>query len=510
MAKPQKRLVVDGIDFSRVFQFHRIFRAVTMALHPPRLALALLMVVTVVAVGSTWDSLTTPRVHPLGLESGVWSDQDARLSQNLLREAVRRHVPEEHWPQGGEPETWEPLEARDVKAVLTRHGTAAIASSPVAAGPEGGPEGGGIDPARVRALYEQTIQRIEGVRPRGPFEAAAMFTVRAFTRIVDGCLQLQPREVWGGIMDLVVRLPALLWSHSRWFTILFGLLVLLVIALGGGALSRMAAVDFAYGEKLRLRDAIDFASSNIRDLVLALVFSGILVLAIGLVLAIVGAVLFNVPWLDVLGGLLYGLSLLAGLAAAIILVAYVAGFWLLLPAIACEHCDAPDAQQRAMAYVLRRPAHLVGYGIVAIIGLVVAYLIASFIAGLAMQLTATFVGAWTDHDAIRSAALAQFDSTPHDSTHARWTGGLLGFWHTALLRTVQAYLVSYCFAAATIVYLLMRRATDGQDPEEVWRPGYIPGTLAATPLELERHRLVEAMQREAANADDEHQSHDEQ
>ena len=493
MPKPQKRLIVDEVDFSRVFQFHRIFRAVTMALHPPRLALALLMVVTVVAVGTTWDALTRPGIHPLGFEGGAWGDQDARLSQGLFREAVRRFVPEDHWPQGGEPETWEPLEARDVKAMLARHGAPLRPDSP-----ETGADGGGTDPARSQAMYAQTMQRIEAVRPLGPFEACGLFIHRAFTRIVAGTLDFSLHEVWGGLMDLAVRLPAFLWSSSRWFTILFGLVILLVFAIGGGALSRMAAVDFAYGEKLRLRDAIDFASSNTRDLVLALVFSGLLVLAIGAVLAIGGAILFNIPWLDVLGGVLYGLSLLAGLVAAIILVAYLAGFWLLVPAIACEHCDAPDAQQRAIAYVLRRPAHLLGYGIVAIVGLVVAYLIAVLIAGLATQLTATFVGAWTNHESLETVTtFGTVAATPHDSTHARWTSELLAFWHTALLRLVQAFLVSYCFAAATIVYLLMRRATDGQDPEEVWRPGYIPGTLAATPLELERQRVVESMQREA-------------
>jgi hypothetical protein len=50
---------------------------------------------------------------------------------------------------------------------------------------------------------------------------------------------------------------------------------------------------------------------------------------------------------------------------------------------------------------------------------------------------------------------------------------------------VVAYVVSYLFAAATIIYLLMRRASDGQATNEIWEPGMIPGTSAPTATGVE-------------------------
>ncbi len=46
---------------------------------------------------------------------------------------------------------------------------------------------------------------------------------------------------------------------------------------------------------------------------------------------------------------------------------------------------------------------------------------------------------------------------------------------------VAAYVVAYIFTSATMMYLLMRRACDGQDIEEIWRPGLTPGTLVPLP-----------------------------
>ena len=127
-------------------------------------------------------------------------------------------------------------------------------------------------------------------------------------------------------------------------------------------------VEIATGEKLRLREAIDFALSNwlrlIFSLVLPLLIAGVLS-----VLLLVGAFFLMLPWLDVVGGLLYGVALVMGFGVVFLLAGYAGGFSLLVPAVASENCDAADAQQRAYAYVISNPLHLLGYGFVALIGL---------------------------------------------------------------------------------------------------------------------------------------------
>ena len=73
---PAQRIVVDGVDFASVVHFPRILRSVTSAIRPPRLAVALLMVVLFVAAGRTWDALTEARGNPAGPRAGAPSAED--------------------------------------------------------------------------------------------------------------------------------------------------------------------------------------------------------------------------------------------------------------------------------------------------------------------------------------------------------------------------------------------------------------------------------------------------
>ena len=68
------------------------------------------------------------------------------------------------------------------------------------------------------------------------------------------------------------------------------------------------------------------------------------------------------------------------------------GFPLLVPAVAAENCDAADAMQRAYAYVLNRPLHLLGYSIVALVGLALGYVVVSLAAATTLNFTLGTVG----------------------------------------------------------------------------------------------------------------------
>jgi hypothetical protein len=65
--------------------------------------------------------------------------------------------------------------------------------------------------------------------------------------------------------------------------------------------------------------------------------------------------------------------------------------------------------------------------------------------------------------------------------HSRWAASAIAFWQALVLCLVAAYVFSFFFTASTKLYLLMRRAVDGQDIEEIWRPGLVPGTLSPLP-----------------------------
>jgi hypothetical protein len=327
-------------------------------------------------------------------------------------------------------------------------------------------------------------------------------TARSFLTAIQGLLGLDLNLVIAAFYELFVFAPIALWDNAPVFTVVYGIFFVFVIALGGGALCRMAACAFAQQERLRVRQAVDFSLGNWVKLILTPVLPLILVGIVAAAMAVLG--LFMAPWLDLLGGLFYGLAIVLGFLLAFLLIGYALGGFLLLPAVACENCDAADAQQRAYAYVMNRPLHLVGYGVMALIGLALGFLLVSLVAVIALNSTAWLVGLPTSNSALAGAgdfALYSIDTEGtgpieawwvfdlrregtaaiHAHWHNEWAAALVAFWEGLVLDLVAAYVVSYIFTSATIVYLLMRRACDGQDVEEIWRPGLTPGTLVPLP-----------------------------
>jgi len=484
MPEPKQRIVVDAVSFTSVFQFPKIFRAVAMAVQPPRLMVGLLIVAALMTVGRMWDGVTSPTVPPAGLLADAPTADDAQRAQQVYRQAIEQYVPADEQPEG-RPAQWPAFTARDVLAMIqagyqTQRNEAASTA----------------EMRRNDEQYLRTIERIDEVRPKGTFEATAMLAADRFREMFRGTIYLQPDRLLGAAGDLFVRMPITLFVNYTGFAILFGLIFMLIVALGGGALSRMVACEFAGQERLRIQEAFDFSFGNGSRLFLTLLLTLLFVIGISVVIILLGA-LMELPWIDVIGGLLYGLGLLLGVAVAFLLICYLAGFSMLIPAVACENCDAADAQQRAFAYVLNRPLHLIGYGVIALLGLVFGYFVVSLFATTALNITAALFGLLTGNSAVSAAGgFELLDLTPreagaiHGAWHSRWAAGLINFWQTIVVMLIIAFVFSYYFASATIVYLLMRRVCDGQEMTEIWKPGLVRGTLTPMPepvVEREGH-----------------------
>ncbi|MHC4416644.1 MAG: hypothetical protein ACYS0G_15335 [Planctomycetota bacterium] len=487
MAETDKRIVVEGVEFGQLFRFPNILRAVTMAFQPPRLVLALLLVAALMTVGRIWDGMIDPGVAPGGLTAGSWTAVDEVSAQNALRQAVLDHVEEAQWPDAYA--AGEPLGFSAVLALVeAAYRTQRLALQQEAAGATGEAR----DEARRRLgradeRYSATLENLESHRPRGTFEATVGHVTASFSELIEGLVSLDFRAFFASAGELLVRTPVAIWRQDRIFTVVYGLLFVILIALGGGALSRMTANEVARGERMRLQDAVDFALGSWRRLI----FSLLLPLVIAGVLCLVlvgGGWLLMWPWVDVLGGLLYGGALLVGFGVVFLLIGYAVGFSLLLPAVACENCDAADAQQRAYAYVLSRPLHLLGYGIVGLVGLALGFVVASLFAAALLNVTGSLVDAFTANAAVaQTRGFALFDLTPDRGGaiplqwHSEWSAWLVSFWQTVVVCLVAAYVFAYYFGASTIVYLLMRQASDGQEISEIWQPGFVPGTTTPEP-----------------------------
>lgn len=470
-----RRTVVEGVEFAQLFQFPKILRAIPAAFQPPRLVLGLLIVAALMTVGRVWDAFAPARVGPAGLTAAPWDSEQEQQAQLTLAAALDRYnVGAADRPEGE-------LDAHEV-ANLVRAAYRGQRET----------QAGGPRTQRLKdEAYLATLEEIDQARPRGIFTATVSHVAGSFNRMIRGLATLRLEDFFGGIRDLFVTTPVSLWEHSWLFTLVYGAFFVILMAVGGGAICRMTAVEIAHGEKLRLQEALDFSVRGWRRLCMSLILP-LLIAAFLCALLLVGGFFLMLPWVEVLGGLLYGIALLLGFGVVFLLVGYALGFSLLVPAVACENCDAADAQQRAYAYVLSRPLHLLGYLVVCFAGLALGFVVASLFAVAVLNVTGRLVDAVTANAAVSIAhGFDLFDLSPRREaaiplqTLSAASASLVMFWQTVVVCLVAGYVFSYYFGASTIMYLLMRRACDGQEVDEIWEPGAVPGTMADEPEDLE-------------------------
>jgi hypothetical protein len=316
----------------------------------------------------------------------------------------------------------------------------------------------------------------------GPLGMAAEGGSDALIQIGNGVKGLNHLEVGHGLEQLFVHMPRSVLVAYPWSTLAIFIPILLVWAIGGGAISRMAATEFSLDRPLGWTRGLAFALSRIGSLAASIAAPIIIVgLIVGL-MAIVGWGLLSVPIVQVIGAVLFGLALLAGAAAVLTLVAYFLGMPMLIPAVTCEGTDAIDAIQRCYAYVTGRPLRLVLYWAVLIIQGAVVTLILALLARMIVNLT-TWSATLLVHDplgqAIRdTAAAGMVESTVDLSQGGKAVVSISAFWIQIPMLLVASFVISYWFSAGTVLYLLTRQVCDGQDAGELWTPGMIAGTHA--------------------------------
>jgi hypothetical protein len=335
-----------------------------------------------------------------------------------------------------------------------------------------------------RTEFENIYIALEKVRPRGPFEASAQYVTNAWNTIVDGALELNPVQMWHGVVSIVWELPQRLWNSGfHWFISLFGFLLMYVMSIGGGAIARMQATQHARSLRISVSDAVDFSTSRWRALLAAIISPAMFVAAITILLMVMGLLLLNIPWLNILGGLLYGLSLILGLLIALVAVGYAFCFPLLIPAVVVEDCSGGEAVQRSFAYLLSNTLRFIGYLILLIIGLVLGYVVVRLIANLTLDLTSNLVGTWTFNMSLHGAGSLQDITVP--SVGLAWyessAGWLITLWETILHDIMIGWIFSGFFSASTMMYLLLRSSCDGQDSRDIWWPGLVQGTNIPKP-----------------------------
>jgi hypothetical protein len=294
-------------------------------------------------------------------------------------------------------------------------------------------------------------------------------------------------------------LCVMLWTLATW-------------AVFGGAITRIAAVQVARGEKIGLREAVRFTVKRILSYLMAPLFPLAFVFVILFFMAIFGIIHMIPVFGDVVwDGLLWWLMLICGLVMAVTLVGLV-GWPLMSATISTEGTDSWEAVSRSYSYIYQKPWHYIWYSLVAIAYGAVLVFFVGFMGSLTVYLakwgvsqtpfitkadrepTFLYVYAPTsfgwrtlllegatvhgekvvDNGEINRAAyndyLGRTDYKGEDKLNwwNKWGAVLVAIWLGIVFLLLLGFGYSYFWSASTIIYLLMRRHVDAAELDEVY------------------------------------------
>lgn len=265
-------------------------------------------------------------------------------------------------------------------------------------------------------------------------------------------------------------------SASEW--VQAALHVLGVLALGaliGGAITRRVACEFTGRGEPGVREALRHAAGRFLA-----TFTAPLISVVGMaLLSMLGgliALLGRIPGIgEPLVGLLWGVVLILALVMALIAVGVAAAWPLTVAAASIEGSDSFDALNRAYNYLFVRPWYALGMllAMLAYGSLLTLFLLV--LVGLTLHF-AQWIAAGPLPEAALSRILADVPELirPGDVTAATpdgWLGPLLaGAWHRGAALLVTAFVYSFFWTNATLMYLLLRKSVDATDLDRVYFP----------------------------------------
>ena len=508
------------IDYRKTFPFISIFRSFRIAVDPSKLALALVLLLLLYACGRLMDGIWPDkyRAVPIGQDRqgeihlyqaarAIGTDADLTptttdaaflASRNATRQRITSDYRALYLPMARKPDQIVALEPADygdtlgdVKTAIAARRDAALkaADATYAKAPKGDANGQEValksyNASRAMAWQAaiadyQSASRIQG---EGLFITFFAYEADQIDLMATGVRNLSAGQVGGGLLNFVTVGPV--WAvryHPVYFTILFAIFLLLW-AIFGGAIARIAAVQVAVDEKISLRQALLFSTSKVLSFIFAPLIPAIILAGVGLALAVAGLVT-NIPGVGpVVVGIFFFLALIAGLVLALTALGLLGGVNLMYPTIAVEGSDSFDAVSRSFSYLYARPWQLGFYTLVALVYGGITYLFVRFFIFVLLKLTHLAFGALVftkapmgvnSFDAMWPMGSDMMNLAYNPAWFGLGTGqaigaGLLAFWNYLVISMLGAFAVSLYFSANTIIYYLMRRDVDATDMEDVY------------------------------------------
>ncbi len=271
------------------------------------------------------------------------------------------------------------------------------------------------------------------------------------------------------------------------YCIIFFVITLAVVSVAGGAICRIAALQFARREKPGLTEALRFSAKRFTSFFTAPLAPLGIIIFIGLFIFLLG-LMGNIPRV---GGLVMGifmlLALIAGALIAVVLIGAIAGFNLMFPAVAYDDSDCFDAISRSFSYVYAKPWRMGFYTTIAVVHGAICYVFVRFFAFLLLWATYWFLQLGVLGDNSKLTAIWQKPSFGSLRGLLVLPGGtesvaaiLVYLCLLAVVGLVVSYIISFYFSANTIIYSLMRNRVDNTALEDIYTHFEDVGTEPAT------------------------------
>lgn len=500
MADHSNTTVVRGIDYKATFPFVHLFRGFRLAIDPSKIALALAALLLLYVGGRLLDAVWLTKhqaverfdYRPTGATRGELSQYErspATFSADRQRilENNREFVKGELRNRGITTESFEP--DRLIEGYEKDRDERIKKADDEYNAKDKTEETAKTRDNRVRAAYAEYAAakaRVDEAKGEGLFIHFLHYEVAQVDYVVWSAIDLNLPELLLGLKRFFITAPTWAIVHHPLFFLLFFAWFLLLWAIFGGAVSRVAAVQVARDEKISIRQALRFSTGKVLSYVFAPLIPILIIAAIGLILAIL-AMFVSLPygfgglWSIVVGALFF-VALIAGLVMMLTAVGLIGGGHMMYPTISVEGSDSFDAVSRSFSYLYARPWQLAFYSFVALVYGAVTYLFVRVALYVLLQLVHSSIGLFqwgqaADGTPIVNAMWPQpstfmklsytpnFDTLgPLQSTGAAF----IAFWVYLTIAMLGAYAVSLYFSSSTVIYYLLRKDVDATEMDEVY------------------------------------------
>jgi len=331
---------------------------------------------------------------------------------------------------------------------------------------------------------EQLQSFIEAYEGKG-YRAGVFSTLWHFAsaRFHGALISLSEFNIPGIKTNITEHFKSLVWAlrHHFLYCIIFFVIELAVISAAGGSLCRIAALQFARGEKPGLTEAMRFSAKRFPSLFTAPLAPVGIIIFIGLFIFLLG-LMGNIPWVgELIIGISMPLALIAGALIAVILIGAAAGFNLMFPAVVYDGSDCFDAISRSFSYIYAKPWRMGFYTAIAAIYGAICYTFVRFFAFLLLLVTHRFLrfGVWAENSKEVNKLTAIWPepsfmnlSGSSGLVEANWSQSIAAFLVNlsllVVIGLVSSFIISFYFSANTIIYSLMRNRVDNTALEDIY------------------------------------------